>query len=145
MEHVDVCLRRGSRKADQCPAGIRRRVCTLGDAFELQRDGIGSAAERNELWRILQRKQRRHEPFDVAADARCGRAERPAVNPDSQLISICRRRTGRFARVHTSRMRASTLPLMARLLRITSSTPYCCIVCSRLSIVPRTGTPTIHR
>ena len=145
MKHVDMRVRSRTRKTHQRPAGVRRRMAPLSDPLDLRRHRVGLAPERNNFRRVFERQQRGHEPFDVAPDTGRGRGEGPTVDSDSQLISICRRRTGRLVRVQISRMRVSTLPLMARLLRITSSTPYCRIVASRLSIEPRTGTPTIQR
>lgn len=145
MEDVEPGSGGCAGKPDERPSGVGRRVCPLLYALEVGRRRVGLPAENDDVRCIREGQERRHQTFDVAPDARCGRGKGATIDADSQLISMCNRRTGRLVRVQISRMRVSTLPLIARLLRITSSTPYWRIVVSRLSIEPRTGTPTIQR
>ena len=91
-----------------------------------QAAGVGPP-ESDDVERLAEREKCRDEAPDVTPDAGGRRVERASVDADAQqvyLISIWRRRTGRFSASQVCRMRPSTLPLIAALLRMTSSMAY---------------------
>ena len=72
MEHIDPRFHGRAWKADQGPAGVGRRVETLGHAWDLRWHRLGQSTKRDNLRGVVERQQGWHQAFDVAPDTRRG-------------------------------------------------------------------------
>ena len=88
MEDVEPGAGGSAGEPDERPPGVGRRVCPLGYAFEVRRRRVGLPTEDNDVRCIREGQERRHQTFDIAPDARCGRGKGPAIytNPQTSLI-----------------------------------------------------------
>ena len=83
MDHVDARSRRGDGKTNQGPTEIGRRVRWFGHVSQTSGRG-GLATQRDDLERLTEGKQRRHQLMDVAAHACRRRDKGAAVDADTK-------------------------------------------------------------